>query len=48
MIGPGQQGMQGVISMYGGGTDEFLDITQANCGSEPAREIGGSANVNVV
>ena len=40
--------MQGVISMYGGGTDVFLDITQANSGSEPARESDGAANVNVV
>ena len=38
MIGPRQQDMQGVISMYGGGTDVFLGITQANCGSGLARE----------
>jgi len=48
MIGPRQQGMQGVMSMYGGGTDVFPDITQANCGSGPARESGGSASANVV
>jgi hypothetical protein len=39
MIGPRQQGMQGVMSMYGGGTDVFPDIT-ANCGASLLAAVG--------